>query len=909
MADYRSVRADLGDIDDLRDLATTLRERGISLCIDLVLNHTAREHPWAQAARAGDAAKRDYYLVFDDRGLPDQYERSMPEVFPDFAPGSFSWDDELRGWVWTTFNSYQWDLNWANPAVLSEFADILLGLANLGVEVFRLDAIAFLWKRMGTTCQNQPEVHDLTQALRTVARIACPAVLFKAEAIVGPADLPAYLGTGDHAGKVSDLAYHNSLMVQVWSMLASGQVGLATIALQNLPQPPATTAWITYLRCHDDIGWAIDDTDAWRAGLDGWTHRRFLADWYAGSYPGSWGRGLVFQENTATGDRRISGSLASLAGLECHDPGAVPRILLANAVILGFGGLPVIWMGDEIGLLNDVGWADDPEHAADNRWVHRPRMPWPVPEDTTDVRTIREGLAHLLDVRASLPHLHAACPTEIWDPRDPGVLLVVRRSPAGPLLVRRQHDRPSGHRARRGLRVAGPARRRPARPPDRRGAGRPRRRRPTAAVRRRVADRRSLRWQAERMADPAPIVIVGGGLAAGTIATELRSGGYDGPIAVYTDEPHPPYERPPLSKDFMLDKGPLSAALVHPEDWYAAHRVDLHTGTPVTAVDPAHHTLTAGGRDTSYSQLVLATGSRARRLPLADDSGAPGALPAVVGRRRATARSADAGLPAGDHRRRVDRPRDRLGRPPPRGRGGAARGRRAAAARRPGRRGRCGLRSAPPRPRGRPPHRGVRVGDPRCRRRGGDRRGRRGRHRRPAAGRRRRRPGHRASPRPQGSPSTTAYAPTPACAPAPTGSTRPATWPTPTTPCSATRSASSTGTPPSSTARWWPATSSARRRSTTRSPTSSPTSTTSAWSTSATRAPRASTGWSCAGELVGTTAGSSPPGGCAATSPWPACTSTTGTPSTTSAASSGNAWTPRSSRTTTTPLSDVAAAG
>ena len=441
VADYRSVRADLGDVDDLRDLTTALRWRGISVCIDLVLNHTAREHAWAAAARAGDAEKRDYYLVFPDREVPDQYELSLPEVFPDFAPGSFTWDGELEGWVWTTFNDYQWDLNWANPSVLCEFADILLGHANLGVEVFRLDAIAFLWKRMGTSCQNQPEVHDLTQALRTVARIAAPAVLFKAEAIVGPADLPAYLGTGDHAGKVSDLAYHNSLMVQVWSMLASGAVNLATIALQNLPQPPSTTAWVTYIRCHDDIGWAIDDTDAWRAGLNGHAHRRFLADWYAGEHPGSWARGLVFQENEATGDRRISGSLASLAGLECHDPGAVPRILLAHAVVLGFGGLPVLWMGDELGLLNDQGWADEPAHAADNRWVHRPRMPWPVPTDTNGVR---EGLAHLLDVRKRLPHLHAAHATEIWDPRDPGVLLVVRRSPAGPLLAAsNMTDRPA----------------------------------------------------------------------------------------------------------------------------------------------------------------------------------------------------------------------------------------------------------------------------------------------------------------------------------------------------------------------------------------------------------------------------------------------------------------------------------
>jgi amylosucrase len=432
VADYTTVRDDLGDTDDLRELATTLRDAGISLCIDLVLNHTAREHAWAKAARGGDAEKRAYYLVFPDRHEPDRYEQSLPEVFPDFAPGNFTWDDDLAGWDWTTFTDYPWDLNWANPSVLCEFAGIRLDHANLGVEVFRLDAIAFLWKRMGTSCQNQPEVHDLTQALRAVVRIAAPAVLFKAEAIVGPADLPSYLGTGLHTGKVSDLAYHNSLMVQVWSMLASGETRLASTALQSLPQPPATTSWITYLRCHDDIGWAIDDGDARRAGVDGFAHRRFLSDWYAGTFPGSWARGLVFQENPATGDRRISGSLASLAGLEAGDPGAVDRILLAHAIVLSFGGLPVLWMGDELGLLNDRGWADDPAHAGDNRWVHRPRMPWPVPEET---HGIREGIGRLLDVRRGLPHLHAAHATEIWDPRDPAVLLVVRRSAHGPLLA------------------------------------------------------------------------------------------------------------------------------------------------------------------------------------------------------------------------------------------------------------------------------------------------------------------------------------------------------------------------------------------------------------------------------------------------------------------------------------------
>lgn len=312
---YRHVREDLGDIDDLRTLATTLRREGITLVLDLVLNHVAREHEWAEKARAGDPHYRRYFHIYPDRQAPDAYERTLPEVFPDFAPGSFTFDHELGEWVWTTFNAWQWDLNWTNPEVLVEYADLVLYLANLGVEVLRLDAIAFTWKRLGTNCQNQPEVHALTQALRAIARIACPATVIKAEAIVGPRDLVQYLGQGQHAGRVSDLAYHNSLMVQVWSMLATGDVVLARQALSALPPTPGSATWICYLRCHDDIGWAIDDGDAHAVGLDGYAHRRFLSDWYSGEHSGTWADGLVFQANPVSGDRRISGTAASLLGL------------------------------------------------------------------------------------------------------------------------------------------------------------------------------------------------------------------------------------------------------------------------------------------------------------------------------------------------------------------------------------------------------------------------------------------------------------------------------------------------------------------------------------------------------------------------------------------------------------------
>ena len=446
VADYRTVRDDLGTLDDLRHLATALHENGISLVMDLVLNHVAREHEWAQRARAGEEHYRNYFYVFADRTVPDQYEQTLPEVFPDFAPGSFTFDADLDGWVWTTFNSFQWDVNWSNPDVFAEYLDIIIFLANVGVDVVRLDAIAFTWKRMGTDCQNQPEVHALTQALRALARIACPAVLFKAEAIVGPNDLVHYLGQGRHHAKVSDLAYHNSLMVQTWSMLASGDVRLTARALGELPPVPTSTAWITYARCHDDIGWAIDDQHAATEGLSGFFHRKFLSDYYSGGFPGSPARGLVFQENPVTHDRRISGTAASLTGVDAAVSSgnprdldhAIARLLLAHALAMGWGGIPVIWSGDELAMPNDPSWADEPGHESDNRWAHRPRLDWQRAQRRHDPGAVEErvfeGLRHLGRVRSSLPHLHASVQAEVLPIDDPGVLPVVRRHPIGVML-------------------------------------------------------------------------------------------------------------------------------------------------------------------------------------------------------------------------------------------------------------------------------------------------------------------------------------------------------------------------------------------------------------------------------------------------------------------------------------------
>ncbi len=445
--DYRCVNERLGSMADLSTLAAKLRQHNISLCIDLVLNHTAKEHEWARKAMAGDDYYQDYYYMFPDRTMPDQYERSLPEVFPDFAPGNFSYYQDLDRWVWTTFNEYQWDLNYTNPAVFGEILDVMLFLVNQGVEVLRLDAVAFMWKRLGTDSQNQPEAHWLLQAFRALTRIAAPGVLFKAEAIVAPDRLIPYLGQGEAANKECELAYNNSLMVLLWSAIASRKVNLLTHSIQGMPASPSNCAWITYIRCHDDIGWAVTDENAAAMGESGPGHRGFLSDFYSGRFPGTFAKGKTFQFNPKTNDRRISGMLASLAGLEIavKEVGgfavkqAIDRILLLHNLIFAFGGIPVLYMGDELGMFNDDGYLDNPDLAADNRWMHRPYMNWETAEKRHDPNTyvgqIYQGLLALITARRNTLPLHAEADTKaVWTHND-HVFGLIRHSPRGKLLI------------------------------------------------------------------------------------------------------------------------------------------------------------------------------------------------------------------------------------------------------------------------------------------------------------------------------------------------------------------------------------------------------------------------------------------------------------------------------------------
>jgi amylosucrase len=436
VASFDEVDPRLGSNADLDTLTAQLRAAGISLCSDFILNHVADDHAWAQGARAGDAALRAYFHVFPDRDMPDRYERTLGQVFPQVAPGNFSHVAALDGWVWTTFYPYQWDLNYANPAVFAGMAAALLRLANRGIEVFRLDSTAFLWKREGTNSMNQPEAHMLLQALRAIVAIAAPGVLLKAEAIVPTRALPAYLG--DAGAAECHIAYHSSLMAAGWGALAEQDGALLREVLARTPDLPPNTSWLSYVRCHDDIGWNVlraeaggdDDGQLASARLAA------IANFYSGTAgafaDGSHPAGAAFQSSDPNAAHGSNGMAASLLGLEApdgQDAGALRRMLLLHGLALSAGALPVLYMGDELAQCNDYGYASRPEHALDSRWLQRPEFDLIAYAQRYDAGTpagqMYAGLRALVAARARLSALAAGAPRSVL-PSSAAVLALAR---------------------------------------------------------------------------------------------------------------------------------------------------------------------------------------------------------------------------------------------------------------------------------------------------------------------------------------------------------------------------------------------------------------------------------------------------------------------------------------------------
>ena len=415
VSNFRKVDKRFGDLEDLRQLQQVMQERNMYLMLDIVLNHTSHHHKWAKKAKQGDQHFQDYYHFYNDRSLPDQYDQTMPEIFPESSPGNFTYVPDCRKWVMTVFHHYQWDLNYNNPQVLVEMMDIIFFYANLGVDILRIDAPAFIWKQLGTTCQNLPQAHTMLRLIKQCVQVATPGMALLGEAIVAPKDIMPYFGTGDFKAKECDFAYNATHMALQWDMLATGDTKIMLAAQHELLKKPFGTSWINYTRCHDDIGLGYEDYMIRQAGFDPFEHRKFLKDYYSGFHPGSPAKGALFSSNPKTGDARISGSLASLCGLEkaLDDKDemaislSIKKILLMQAHSFFLGGIPMLFYGDELGYTNDYSYLGDTGKSYDNRWMHRPIIDWKKNKKINETGTVESrifsGTKKLLNIRKKMP--------------------------------------------------------------------------------------------------------------------------------------------------------------------------------------------------------------------------------------------------------------------------------------------------------------------------------------------------------------------------------------------------------------------------------------------------------------------------------------------------------------------------
>ncbi len=432
VSSYRDVNPALGTMEELAALAADFRANDISLVLDFVFNHTSDEHDWAKQALVGDETYQNYYFMFPDRTIPDQYEQNLREIFPEHRRGNFNFRTEANQWVWTTFHNFQWDLNYSNPMVFNAMLGEMLTLANNGVEILRLDAVAFIWKQMGTSCESLPQVHWIIQAYNALGRIAAPALLFKSEAIVHPAAVATYISPEE-----APISYNPTLMALTWEALATREVKLLRKSMEHWFTLPNGCAWVNYVRSHDDIGWTFADEDAQELGINGFDHRLFLNSFYNGRFPGSFAKGLPFNLNPITQDMRISGTAASLAGLEqalaikdsLYVDNAIKRILLIYSIAMSVGGIPLIYLGDEIATINDYTYQHDHAKAEDSRWVHRTQFDWERAENRANEQTtegrVFKGLKQIIAARKAAPEL-AGGQTTFFDAGNGHVLSYLR---------------------------------------------------------------------------------------------------------------------------------------------------------------------------------------------------------------------------------------------------------------------------------------------------------------------------------------------------------------------------------------------------------------------------------------------------------------------------------------------------
>ncbi|OUO32660.1 alpha-amylase family protein [Olsenella sp. An293] len=438
VSDFRRVKPVLGTMEDLSRLARKCHGRGISLCMDFVMNHTSDEHEWARRARAGEGEYMSRYFFVSDQGVIDRYTRDVPQVFPTTAPGHFTYLPELGQSVMTQFYPYQWDLNYRNPRVFNEMMYNFLYLANQGMDIIRIDAVPYIWKQLGTNCRNLPQVHTIVRMMRMIGEIVCPGIVLLGEVVMAPVEVVPYFGTVEKPE--CHMLYNVTTMATTWNAVACQDTRLLRGQLEAVCGLPREYTFLNYLRCHDDIGWGLDYATLSTWGMQEVPHKAYLNRYFQGLEPGSTSRGELYNADPVTGDARFCATTASMCGVEAAGfegdeaamEVAVRKDVTLHAYLLAQSGLPIVYSGDEVAQVNDYSYKDDPERAEDSRYIHRGRFDWSLVDRADEPGTVQarvfSALRALEAVRRAQEVFDAGAEVTIVDYSDPAVLWIRRRA-------------------------------------------------------------------------------------------------------------------------------------------------------------------------------------------------------------------------------------------------------------------------------------------------------------------------------------------------------------------------------------------------------------------------------------------------------------------------------------------------
>lgn len=416
--DFRRVDSEYGTWNDIEALG-----EGFQLMFDLVLNHCSRKSSWFRDFVTGIAPARWYFLPMDPQ--TDLSAVVRPRPWPLLTETSTR---DGPAHVWTTFSEDQIDLNWQNPDVLFEFLDILFLYLSRGCRIFRLDAVAFLWKQLGTNCLHLPETHEVVKFFRDVLNLVAPEAILLTETNVPHEENISYFGDNDEAHMV----YNFSLPPLILYSLLREDAGLLRQWARSLPALSPEQTLFNFTASHDGIG---------VRPLQGLLPDDEI-EWLASEVKSRGGRvSMKANSDGSESPYELNITYREALRIEADPELSLTRFLTSQAIVLGFKGVPGIYIHSLLGTSNDyAGMEGTGQNRSINRYKwHAGELEEHLRDPASAHARIFRKLQQWLQTRNQHPAFHPGAGMEILD-YGPGIFAFLRRSRTGAEAVLCLHN-------------------------------------------------------------------------------------------------------------------------------------------------------------------------------------------------------------------------------------------------------------------------------------------------------------------------------------------------------------------------------------------------------------------------------------------------------------------------------------